>query len=104
MTTITHCIVCRIGKPLPHRSLRPCVCRSVTTPFALAGATALGASTVLTASILSIGALYCAIFGMKLLQPVAPVSDPPEKNGARCFACNMLVGCKLLTAGVSERF
>ena len=50
--------------------------RSVTTPFALAGARALGASPVLTASVLSIGALHCALFGMRLLDRNSPKSRP----------------------------
>ena len=54
--------------------LSPALClmlsqRSVTAPFALAGAAALGPtiSPVLTASVVSIGAIHCAISGLRIL-------------------------------------
>ena len=68
--------------------------RSVTTPFALAGARALGASPVLTASVLSIGALYCALLGMKLLGK----GSPPSKPGS-ALARGLAFGCSSYGTG-----
>ncbi len=80
-------------------------CRSVTTPFALAGATALGASTVLTASVLSVGAAHCALWGTRLLQSIAPgpaanagSAAPSEKN-KNALARGLAFGCSSYGTG-----
>ena len=90
------CLITNLIAPWTAASAIVPARRSVTTPFALAGATALGASTVLTASVLSIGALHCALFGMRLLKPVAPVSTPPEKNA---LARGLAFGCSSYGTG-----
>lgn len=80
-------------------------CSSVTTPFALAGATALGASTVLTASVLSVGALHCALWGTRLLQSIAPgpsatTKGPvPSERNKNALARGLAFGCSSYGTG-----
>ena len=64
--------------------------RSVTTPFALAGAATLGpsVSAVLTASVVSIGALHCAVCGLRILDWLGLVSTKHSVARGLAMGCS----------------
>jgi putative effector of murein hydrolase len=69
--------------------------RSVTTPFALAGAATLGPSVspVLTASVVSIGAIHCAVCGLRMLDWLGLVS------AKHSIARGLAMGCSSYGVG-----
>jgi putative effector of murein hydrolase len=80
--------------------------RSVTTPFALAGAATLGPaiSPVLTASVVSIGAIHCAVCGLRILDWLGLVSaQHPVARGLAMGCSSYGVGTgTLLQQGEAE--
>lgn len=80
--------------------------RSVTTPFALAGAATLGPSIspVLTASVVSIGAIHCAGCGLRILDRLGLVSSRhPVARGLAMGCSSYGVGTgTLLQEGEAE--
>ena len=64
--------------------------RSVTTPFALAGAATLGPSVspVLTASVVSIGAIHCAVCGLRILDWLGLVSTKHSVARGLAMGCS----------------
>ena len=85
----------RAYSPLGHE-LKLCG-GAVTTPFALAGAEALGADPTLTAAILSVGAIHCALLGVKLLDALGMRADSnPLARGLAMGCSSYGVGCDML--------
>ena len=80
--------------------------RSVTTPFALAGAATLGPSVspVLTASVVSIGAIHCAVCGLRILDWLGLVRSKHSIARGLAMGCSSYgVGTgTLLQQGESE--